>query len=172
MHESAAALLTRLVKEHVLNAGTMGDRVLEVGSRQVGPSDWTPRRLFDRRVWKYLGLDIEAGTNVDCVVKELGPWPEHLAAWFDVVVSANALEHCQRPWEVAQNVLQVLKPGGYVIFVAPFMWPLHDFPSDYFRFTGAGLASLIEAAGGHVLESGQLESSHFKFDAFAVGRKP
>lgn len=168
MHATAKELLTMLVRRHV-DCDWPAGNVLEVGSRQVTPADWTPRGLFPP-AWLYHGLDIAPGRNVDLICAETGIWPQSWFTVYDVVVSANALEHCRRPWEVVQNVFRVLKPGGLFLAVAPFMWPLHNFPSDYFRFTGSGLASLIEAAHGEVLESGELESERFKWDAFAVGR--
>jgi hypothetical protein len=41
----------------------------------------------------------------------------------------------------------VLKPGQYLVLSAPFYWPLHEEPHDYFRFTRHGLKSLSDAAG-------------------------
>jgi hypothetical protein len=41
----------------------------------------------------------------------------------------------------------VLRPGGWLVLSAPFYWPLHEEPHDYFRFTRYGLEHLMREAG-------------------------
>lgn len=62
---------------------------------------------------------------------------------FDGVYMLAVLEHVCNPFAVTQEVARVLKPGGFVLVAAPFIYPLHGAPSDYFRFTDEGLRQLF-----------------------------
>jgi SAM-dependent methyltransferase len=65
----------------------------------------------------------------------------------DLVFCTQVLEHVLRPWSLLSECYRVLKPSGWLILSAPFYWPLHEEPHDYFRFTKWGLEGLIEEAG-------------------------
>lgn len=65
----------------------------------------------------------------------------------DMVFCAQVLEHVSRPWALVSECFRVLKPGGWLVLSAPFFWPLHEVPHDYFRFTRYGLEQLIKDAG-------------------------
>jgi len=58
--------------------------------------------------WKYYGLDIEPGPNVDLISKSVYDFglKEH---FFDVVVSGNTLEHVEAPWLWIQEIKKVVK---------------------------------------------------------------
>ena len=48
---------------------------------------------------------------------------------------------------MVEQARRVLRPGGAAIFMAPFMYPFHADPCDFFRFSEQGLASLFERVG-------------------------
>lgn len=62
---------------------------------------------------------------------------------FDGVLLEEMLEHCQSPHRVLEEVQRVLRPEGKLILTAPFLYPLHDRPGDYYRFTEHGLRYLL-----------------------------
>ncbi|MFQ5765520.1 MAG: class I SAM-dependent methyltransferase, partial [Rhodospirillales bacterium] len=62
---------------------------------------------------------------------------------FDVVVMAEVLEHVRQPDRAIKAVHGILKPGGSLILSAPFVFPIHDRPDDYYRFTRYGLEWLL-----------------------------
>jgi SAM-dependent methyltransferase len=62
---------------------------------------------------------------------------------FDVVLSIEMLEHVKNPFQVAAEIKRVLKPGGLLLLTTRFVYPLHDAPHDYFRFTKYGLKELF-----------------------------
>ena len=64
---------------------------------------------------------------------------------FDVVFSFAVLEHVRDPFACAREISRVLKPGGRLYCVVPFLQPLHGYPSHYFNMTHEGLRSLFEA---------------------------
>src|SRR5438132_6447992 len=58
---------------------------------------------------------------------------------FDCVICTEVLEHCPEPRETMAEIARVLKPGGWVFLTTPFLRPLHEMPSDYYRYTPSGL---------------------------------
>jgi SAM-dependent methyltransferase len=109
------------------------------------------RSIFDRK-YRYSCLDIGGAPEPGKIVADI--CDEHfagrhqdLSASFDVVYSNNVFEHLRRPWIAARNIVALLKPGGVAVTIAPFALRYHEVPSDYFRFSHTGLASLFEDTG-------------------------
>lgn len=63
---------------------------------------------------------------------------------FDAVLSLNVLEHVKDPFQSARELMRVLKPGGELMCVAPFLQPLHGYPHHYYNMTGPGLLNLFD----------------------------
>ena len=63
---------------------------------------------------------------------------------YDVVILAEVLEHTHSPQNAINNIYSALKNGGKLIITVPFIFPIHDKPYDYFRFTRYGLELLLE----------------------------
>ena len=90
----------------------------------------------------YTGLDMQDGKNVDVVASgHKIPFEDES---FDCVITADTLEHDDDPFQTAREMMRVLRPGGHAIVIAPFQWPVHNFPSDYFRYTPEGLKLLFK----------------------------
>jgi SAM-dependent methyltransferase len=64
------------------------------------------------------------------------------------------LEHTSRPRLALEEFARVLKPGGGIHLVVPFLWEEHQAPQDFFRFTRYGIGALL---GGLPLETELLE---------------
>ena len=62
---------------------------------------------------------------------------------FDAVVSLNVLEHVKDPFQAARELMRVLKPGGELMCVAPFLQPLHGYPHHYYNMTSQGWLNLF-----------------------------
>ncbi|MBS0461884.1 MAG: class I SAM-dependent methyltransferase, partial [Proteobacteria bacterium] len=54
---------------------------------------------------------------------------------FDSVLLLEVLEHVAQPGAVLTEIRRVLKPGGVLLPSMPFLYPLHDAPHDYQRYT-------------------------------------
>lgn len=54
---------------------------------------------------------------------------------FDNSVSFQVLEHHPSPQRMIHEMVRITKPGGYILISVPFIWPLHEIPYDYHRFT-------------------------------------
>jgi SAM-dependent methyltransferase len=66
---------------------------------------------------------------------------------FDAVLNTQVLEHVADPELVASELFRVLVPGGRLWLTAPLVWPLHEEPNDFWRFTPHGLRRVLEGAG-------------------------
>lgn len=64
---------------------------------------------------------------------------------FDVVVCAEVLEHCHSPHLAVETIHAALRPGGRLILTVPFLFPIHEAPYDYYRYTRHGLEFLLKA---------------------------
>ena len=91
----------------------------------------------------FINVDLVEFPGVD-VVADIEALP--FAAQSISRVECNAvLEHVSDARAAVEELLRVLKPGGYAHFVVPFCHPLHLYPSDYRRWTKEGLCKLLGA---------------------------
>ncbi|MCI0401859.1 MAG: class I SAM-dependent methyltransferase [Gammaproteobacteria bacterium] len=65
----------------------------------------------------------------------------------DCVVLLDVLEHLPRPEVCMREIRRVLRPGGKLVLQVPFIYPIHDAPLDFYRWTRFGLEALAEGAG-------------------------
>jgi SAM-dependent methyltransferase len=120
-----------------------GSRVLDAGA---GNAPY--RELFEH--CSYVSSDWsdsphEGAARVD-VVASLDALPMDDAS-FDAVLNTQVLEHVADPARVASELFRVLAPGGRLFMTAPLVWPLHEEPHDFWRFTSHGLRRVLEGAG-------------------------
>jgi SAM-dependent methyltransferase len=69
------------------------------------------------------------------------PIAEHT---IDAVVLIDVIEHIRDSRRLLEQINLVLKPGGKLIFSLPFLYPIHDAPLDFVRFTFHGIEQLAE----------------------------
>jgi SAM-dependent methyltransferase len=90
---------------------------------------------------------------------------------FDTVLSTEVWEHVEDVGAAARETMRVLRPGGRLIITVPFLYPTHEAPYDFGRFTHFGLRSALVRAGFEVerLDSRggpMLWATHLGFVAF------
>lgn len=88
-----------------------------------------------------IGADIAAGKGVDviCDAHNL-PFEDEK---FDNILCTEVLEHLHSPEIAISEMERGLKKGGKLILTTRFIFPLHDVPNDYYRFTKYGLKYLF-----------------------------
>jgi len=62
---------------------------------------------------------------------------------YDCVVLSEVLEHVHSPHLAIRNIHGLLKHGGRLVLTVPFIFPIHERPHDYFRYTRYGLEFLL-----------------------------
>ncbi len=68
-------------------------------------------------------------------------------AEFDTILLTDVLEHIQDPASLWKEMTRVLKRGGKLILGVPFLYPIHEAPHDYFRYTEHALHMFCDRAG-------------------------
>ncbi|NNF07070.1 MAG: methyltransferase domain-containing protein [Candidatus Eisenbacteria bacterium] len=122
-----------------------------------------------------MNLDISPHGNVDVVGD--GMALPLLDNQFDGAVLDAVLEHVPNPFRVIEEVHRVLKPGGFVLAHAPFLYPYHGAPHDYFRYTDSGLRQVfhqfeeVECDTDHLPTRSLQEIMRAYVGIFADGRK-
>jgi len=61
----------------------------------------------------------------------------------DTVLLLDVLEHIPDPERALAEAVRVLRAGGTLVIQVPFLYPLHDAPHDYSRWTIHGLRALM-----------------------------
>jgi SAM-dependent methyltransferase len=70
----------------------------------------------------------------------------------DAVLLLNVLEHLRAPARAIAEAARVLAPGGSLFIDVPFLYPLHDRPHDFQRWTEHGLREALDHAGLDAVE--------------------
>jgi SAM-dependent methyltransferase len=129
---SLSTKLTRVTLDRFILSHASAGRTLDLGA-QNGPY----AAHFPRRV----ALDLHPAASIHLRGDALAlPF---VAAAFDVVLCTEVLEHLTDPQHAIDEMFRVLKPGGQLLLTTRFLFPIHDAPHDYFRFTKYGLRHLL-----------------------------
>ncbi|NWH08623.1 MAG: methyltransferase domain-containing protein [Alphaproteobacteria bacterium] len=127
--------------------GLMPEPILQVGARAqvLDDKDLTWRKRFLGK--RFVGIDLEAGPNVDAVADITKPGDEFRRALplpaFGGIICAHVLEHVRNPFVAAANLAGVLAPGGLIFVQTPWVQAFHAFPDDLWRFSVSGLMELF-----------------------------
>lgn len=118
--------------------------IYDLGSQDV---NGTYKEIFNELEWRYIGLDMEAGPNVDIVLRDPYRWKEVASNSGDLLVSGQAFEHIKYFWITMFEIKRILKPGGMCCIVAPSGGHEHRYPVDCWRFYPDGLQALADFSG-------------------------
>jgi SAM-dependent methyltransferase len=108
------------------------------------------RPLFAPRVRRYLGVDLPRNPWADLHTSPDGGVPLADGS-ADVVLSSQVLEHVESPAAYLAECRRILRPGGRLMLSTHGYWLYHPDPTDYWRWTGSGLARQVRLAGFEVL---------------------
>lgn len=68
-------------------------------------------------------------------------------ASYDHVLLINVLEHIYSYEQLLAEAHRIVKPGGSVIIIVPFLFPIHPSPQDFWRFSHETLSRLLGEQG-------------------------
>jgi len=139
-------------EERALTAGLsrLHGRVLDIGCADRRLAKLVPAGC------EYIGLDYpetavsmyHTRPDVFADAREL-PFPK---ASIQGVISKDVLEHVRGPETVLAEIGRVLEQDGTLVLWMPFIYPIHDAPYDFQRYTEHGLEEYLAAHGLRVTE--------------------
>lgn len=107
------------------------------------------RSWYEPHVTSVVALDAVPAPGVDVVgFADLLPFASQS---FDTVLATEVLEHVENAERAAAELFRVLRPGGHALISVPYLYPTHEAPYDFRRFTHFGLADLLRRQGFDVL---------------------
>lgn len=125
--------LVRKKLDSFIESCSTKEKVLDIG---CGNSPYV--KYFLNRV----GFDIKAGNGVD-IVGDAHNLPFNDES-FDMILCSEVLEHLVDFKKAISEMHRVLRPDGKLVLTTRFIFPLHDTPNDYWRFTKYGLRELLK----------------------------
>jgi 2-polyprenyl-3-methyl-5-hydroxy-6-metoxy-1,4-benzoquinol methylase len=142
LHKSSQAAVTNLAGMNILDIGS-GDSDLYktlVSKNQMLRLDYPMTNL------RYMRLpDVFADASHMPIANNS----------IDVVLMFEVLEHVKSPADVCAEIARVLRHQGKLYLSVPFLYPIHDAPHDYQRFTIHGLRYLLSQHNLVVIEEKQ-----------------
>jgi SAM-dependent methyltransferase len=136
-------------------------KVLELGTKRSKPNRSTMHHDWIPHASSYVGTDFMEGTDVD-IVADIHTLSATLGEKsYDIIISCSTFEHVQYPWIAAEEISRTLKTGGLVFVQTHFSFPLHAYPSDYWRFSTEALKTLFSRQLGF-----EVISSSYDFDSY------
>jgi SAM-dependent methyltransferase len=127
--------------------------VMDVGGGRDAPHDeaWPASA---RRVRIDITPTHRPDIQADAVALPIGD------AGADGVLMVEVLEHLPNPGAAIAEARRVLRSGGILLGSAPFVWPVHGDPHDFFRFSEDGLRILLrDFSAVHIEPIGSAKSS-------------
>lgn len=141
-------------------------RILELGSgrRDLGADTYSMRSFFDPSN-EFVQSDVvpEYGhAIVDATTMDFD-------GEFDVILCSSVLEHVYDARAAVDRIHRALKPGGRAVISVPHLFPYHDEPEDFWRFTEHSVRRMLaEFADVDVKHRGP---RRFPFTLFIVATK-
>lgn len=127
------AKLTNRHSKKILSKYANNGKTIDIGCGGSPYLEFFPNRI---------GVDIVERENVD-IIADAHDLHIFKNGEFDNVLCTEALEHFHSPYIAIKEMNRVLKKGGLLILTTVFIFPLHDIPNDYYRFTEYGLRFLL-----------------------------
>lgn len=117
-----------------------GRRVLEIGSgrQDLGTNAYSMKDVFPPTC-EFIQSDINP--DYGHLVVDMTTMKEEDE--YDAILCLSVLEHVPNFWEALPRLHQALRPGGCLFLSVPCIFPYHDEPADYYRFTEHGTRMLL-----------------------------
>jgi len=131
MQKITRGKLDEFIKKHATNL-----QVLDIGSSFSPYQEYFPNRVT-------MDINPKFGTDFVGDIHQM-PFKDET---FEMIICTEVLEHCYNPQLAVNELRRVLKTGGKLILTTRFVFPLHDSPNDYFRYTRYGIKQLFKEWG-------------------------
>ena len=71
---------------------------------------------------------------------------------FDTALMLAVIEHLDKPKEALDECFRILKKDGILIMTIPFMYPIHDAPYDFYRYTPFAIDKMLKKSGFKIIK--------------------
>jgi SAM-dependent methyltransferase len=170
MHPASLNEMRENLTRHCADFRGRKTTVLDIGSANLNGSY---RELMPHG-WTYIGTDLVAGNGVDVHMDGEFSIPLDPGS-VDIVISGQCLEHCRNPFLLVSEAVRVLKPGGLILLVAPFVATEHKHPLDCFRFLPDGMCAIFDHCGIETIATYKIAGKELgdggTVDCWGIGRK-
>jgi len=133
-HRISQKELTSIENSVVLEIGS-GDSSLE---SLIGPSNQSLKLDYPKTNQRY--------TKKPAIFADAAHLPVKDGS-IDAVLFLEVAEHIPQDKKPIKEISRILKPGGLLYFSVPFIYPMHDQPYDYRRYTVHGINALLSEHG-------------------------
>ncbi len=113
-----------------------------------GNSPYQP--LVQPFVKEYVGIDLAENPRAHIHIDPKGKIQMD-DNFVDVVLSTQVLEHVVDPVFYLSESRRILKPEGLLVLTTHGYWMFHPDPTDYWRWTSAGLQKIVNENGFEVV---------------------
>lgn len=132
----------KLFVEEISRNFNIMEPIIEIGSFIVPGQEELAnlRPIFPNKT--FIGCDMRKGNGVDRIenVECLSLEDESIST----VLTLDTLEHVENCFKALDEIFRVLKKDGIVIMSSVMDFPIHDYPSDYWRFTPEAFRLLLK----------------------------
>ena len=155
--------LLRLAEHKALSRVQLSGRVLDLGG-----DTHAEYRAYLKGQHAITSVNMDPATSPDITHDLETPLPITSGA-YDHVLLINVLEHVYEYRQLLAEAYRVVRPGGTVTVVVPFLFPIHPDPHDFWRFSGETLRRECERLGFSDIQieslgSGVLAAQYVMFD--------
>lgn len=106
--------------------------------------------IFAPKVKEYIGVDLTENPRAKIHISPTGRIQMDDQST-DLVLSTQVLEHVEDPLFYLGEAKRVLKKDGLLIISTHGYWMYHPDPTDYWRWTSAGLKKIITQSGYEII---------------------
>lgn len=142
-------MLAELAIETLVSGLEVGPKVLVAGGGSIGSGSEQvvlSALKCPKPGFRVIFADIDPRCRPTLLADLSSLWPFRDEA-FDLCVSTWVLEHLKDPWVFFREAHRVLRDGGLLVVVVPFLHRVHGSPADYWRLTDTALVMLCKQAG-------------------------
>ncbi len=133
------------------DTGDLPEPIVEFGAVRVpGQAHLPPvRSVFRGRA--FTGIDMNPGLGVDQLhdLRRLGLRDGSVGT----ALLLDTIEHVEDPKSAMAELRRCLATDGVLLLTSHFFFPIHKFPSDYWRFTADGIRATLD--GFHRVHAGE-----------------
>tara|TARA_X000000368_G_C22822452_1_gene619638 strand:+ start:153 stop:674 length:522 start_codon:yes stop_codon:yes gene_type:complete len=113
--------------------------IIEIGSGDITKNQSAEKYFQNVKLFKKTDINKAYGHKYIDITEEIT-----FSDKYDLVLCTNVLEHVFEIQQAIKNLKKITRKGGNLIISVPFIYPLHDEPSDYWRLTEHSLRQLFD----------------------------